>query len=168
MGLPVYEEMAEITLNCIVKEFPHNIFDITIDKNKNVLRLKDKIKEKMPNSFQNIDIIGIKVWFVQVRQDDNRLNQLSDPSVSVESVLGEKDVYEAQRVLNKIELFLKDININNDDIHVIVQGKEKWCSVCDAPFEDISLLKNHENDHLHLIVSGGILIPNLTCGDEDG
>jgi hypothetical protein len=65
----------------------------------------------MTNSFQNIDIIGI------------RLNQLSDLRVSVESVLGEKDVYEAQRVLHKIELFLKDININNDDIHVIVQGK---------------------------------------------
>ncbi|RIA99151.1 hypothetical protein C1645_731159 [Glomus cerebriforme] len=155
--------MVEITLNCIVKEFSHNIFDITIDKNKNVLRLKDKIKEKMLNSFQNIDIIGIKVWFVQVRQDDNRLNQLSVPSVSVESVLGEKDVYEAQRVLNKIELFLKDININNDYIHVIVQvlltnpGKEKWCSLVKGNKHEDDIYDDDDDEEPE----------NLTCGDED-
>ena len=123
MGLPVYEKMAEITLNCIVKEFPHNIFDITIDKNKNVLRLKDKIKEKMPNSFQNIDIISIKLWFVQLRQDDSRLKQLIRPLESVESVLDQNEIYEAQHILYKINDFLKDNDISNNKIHVIVQGK---------------------------------------------
>ncbi|CAI2164690.1 19496_t:CDS:2 [Funneliformis geosporum] len=82
-----------------------------------------------------------------VCQDDNRLNQLSDPHVSVESVLGEKDIYETQRVLHKIELFLKNININNDDVL-------KWYSD-----KDIDLLVIHEMGDLHYFLSGGILKP---------
>ncbi|GBB96105.1 hypothetical protein RclHR1_26840001 [Rhizophagus clarus] len=67
------------------------------------------------------------------------------PYSKLESVLGEKGIYEAQRVLHKIELFLKNININNNNIHAIVQGKEKWCSVCNKN------LGNHEMGDLHYI-----------------
>ncbi|CAI2177948.1 6731_t:CDS:2 [Funneliformis geosporum] len=100
--------MSEITLSCIVKEFTEAIFDITINRNKNILRFKDKIKEELQDSFQNIDIIG--------------------------------------RVLFKINDFLKNNDISNNKIYVIVQDKrkEKWCSLCEVSFENIDLLKDHK------------------------
>ncbi|CAB4480898.1 unnamed protein product [Rhizophagus irregularis] len=169
MGLHVYEEnsaspaeMTKITFNCIVKESPENIFNVTVNKKENVLDLKDAIKEKLLDTFRKVDTIGITVWFVEIEQDDKRLEQLKEEDKSVVDVFsGEKETCEAKQVLLPVEHFLKDFRNAGDSkfIHVIVQGIEKWCSTCDISFRDNDLLAYHEFDYNHIIHSGGISKP---------
>ncbi|PKY32535.1 hypothetical protein RhiirB3_532116 [Rhizophagus irregularis] len=154
MGLHMYKEMdGVITLNCIIKESPGVVFDITINKNKSILRLKDAIKEKLQDTFRNIDTIGIKLWKVQVAQEDSRLEQLRNPDVSVDNVLDKEEVNEIQRGTDKIGNLFE--NTDNNNIHVIVQGKENWCSVCGISFKNIALLEDHERNDAHHIVPLG-------------
>ncbi|CAB5295914.1 unnamed protein product [Rhizophagus irregularis] len=140
-----------ITLNCIIKESPGVVFDITINKNKSILRLKDAIKEKLQDTFRNIDTIGIKLWKVQVAQEDSRLEQLRNPDVSVDNVLDKEEVNEIQRGTDKIGNLFE--NTDNNNIHVIVQGKENWCSVCGISFKNIALLEDHERNDAHHILT---------------
>jgi hypothetical protein len=117
--------MSEVTLNCIVKESPDAVFKVAIDRKKDVVDLKDVIKEKLPVIFQNIDIIGIKVWFVEINQNDERLRQLKDDDKSIESVFEKIKPHEAYRELFPLEYYLSKLkNASNDKyIHVIVQGR---------------------------------------------
>jgi hypothetical protein len=46
MGLPMYEEMAEITLNCIVKEFSKKISILLLIRTKPFLGLRIRSKKK--------------------------------------------------------------------------------------------------------------------------
>ena len=68
MGLLMYGEniappagMSVITLNCIVKESPEAIFQVSISREKSVYKLKKVIKNALPDVFQNIDPIGIRL-----------------------------------------------------------------------------------------------------------
>lgn len=162
MGLPVYEEitapsaeMSKVTLNCIVKENPEVVVQVSIDRNKSVYMLKKAIKEEFQVAFKDIDAAGIKIWFAQIADDDERLRQLSDDDTSVESVFGTSETHEASQVMWKVEYFLSRFNMNDDAIHVIVQGREKWCSVCDRKYETNKLLKDHVlHDGIHYMLSG--------------
>ncbi|CAB4488491.1 uncharacterized protein OCT59_005073 [Rhizophagus irregularis] len=52
--------------------------------------------------------------------------------------------------------------LNDDDIHVIVQGKEKWCVVCDKTFES-------KNDHVNNdLTRHNILVDNKNITESSG
>jgi len=113
--------MSKITLNCIVKENPGSIFHVSIDRKKSVYTLKKTIKKELRHIFMDVDAVSIKLWFVQIGQDDTRLGDLVNNSV--EDVFEGTAVYEAQRETS-VENYLNHFkNTNDDDIHVIVHGR---------------------------------------------
>ena|SRR5437868_2745104 len=119
MGLPMYEEIMddEIILNCIVKESPGTIFQVSINEKKSIYKLKKEIKKELSDEFQNIDPIGIKLWSVQLCQNDSRLTQLRNYSASEVDNLGKEAQYSTLEVREYFNTKVRD------NIHVIVQGR---------------------------------------------
>src|ERR1044072_7881548 len=117
MVLPMYEEnsaspakMTDVTLNCIVKEKPEAVFQVSINRNASIDKFKEAIKEKLPSTFGNIDTIGIQVWFVQIAQNDTQLERLTYDIRPVGTVLGTTPSYEATRATSSVESQLAYIN----------------------------------------------------------
>lgn len=88
MGLPVYEEMAtpsiestKITLNGIIKELGlGSFFEVSIDKDQSIFKLKEEIYEKVQASLPNniVGGISIKLWSVRVPRNDSKIDQLKE------------------------------------------------------------------------------------------
>ncbi|CAB5393404.1 unnamed protein product [Rhizophagus irregularis] len=86
--------MPEITLNCIVRDKPTEVFQVSIDKNA--------------------------IWFVQVAQNDTRLAQFTYDMRPIGTILGTTPAYEVTQATRSVESHLEYINVDSDEIHVIV------------------------------------------------
>ncbi|PKC53052.1 hypothetical protein RhiirA1_480128 [Rhizophagus irregularis] len=136
---------------------------VSINKKKSIYKLKKEIKKELSDAFQNIDPIGIKLWSVQLRQNDSRLTQLRNYSASEVDNLGKEAQYSTFEVG---EYFNTNVR---DNIHVIVQGKENWCAVCDMPFKNGEILKKHGIlDETHKTLSGEKSKPAYYLGVDEG
>ena len=67
-----------ITLFCLVKGSTiANAFEVDIEKDKSISKLKEAIKEKNAQTFANIDAKDIKLWKVTISGDrDDQLRNL--------------------------------------------------------------------------------------------
>ncbi|CAG8580328.1 14230_t:CDS:2 [Funneliformis mosseae] len=122
--------------------------NISINKNKSILELKDAIKEKLQDTFWNIDTIDIKLWNMQIAQDDLRLD-----------VLNKEEVNEVQYVTDKIKKHFKDTDNNN--IHIIIQGKESGAleyqinNLDDEDEEDLESTFSNVISRNYLVIDNG-------------
>ena len=63
--------MSTITLSClVVGENPYeNAFEVDIEKDKSISKLKEAIKEKKQNDFAGVDADKLKLWKVEISGD---------------------------------------------------------------------------------------------------
>ena len=68
-----------ITLFCLVKgNTTANAFEVDIEKDKSISKLKEAIKTKNSQTFANVDAKDIKLWKVPISDDhDDQLRNLS-------------------------------------------------------------------------------------------
>jgi len=102
-----------ITLFCLVKgNTTANAFEVDIEKDKSISKLKEAIKEKNAQTFANVDAKDIKLWKVTIPGDqDNQLRNL---------ILQDSDELLAIR---KISKYFPDSPLE-EHIHVIVSPPE--------------------------------------------
>src|SRR5688572_27644741 len=61
-----------ITLFCLVKgNTTASTFEVDIEKDKSISKLKEAIKAKNPQTFANVDAKDIKLWKVPISDDHN-------------------------------------------------------------------------------------------------
>src|SRR5947209_10598322 len=102
-----------ITLFCLVKGSTiANAFEVDIEKDKSISKLKEAIKEKNAQTFANVDAKDIKLWKVTIPGDrDNQLRNL---------ILQDSDELLAIR---KISKYFED-SPPEEHIHVLVSPPE--------------------------------------------
>jgi hypothetical protein len=68
-----------ITLFCLVKgNTTASAFEVDIEKNKSISKLKEAIKAKNQNDFAGVDAVKLKLWKVEIRDDrDDILSNLT-------------------------------------------------------------------------------------------
>lgn len=116
----MYEEMTEITLNCVIKDNPiEKQFQIKIDKKEWICELREVIKKNQSDTFMS-GSLSIKLWQVDIDPDNKAvLEQVknADSDSIVESVS------EGTRIIDgfsKIENHFSNLDPNK--IHLVVQG----------------------------------------------
>ncbi|GES97918.1 hypothetical protein GLOIN_2v1571020 [Rhizophagus clarus] len=124
--------MSTITLSClVVDENPYeNVFEVDIDNNKTVNRLKDAIKENQKLFFDNIAPKELKLWKVDISlKEENKKLELVNTKINVnikKDLGGEKLL-----PLSKINKHFPS-QPTDEHIHIIVQRpvetKEVHCT----------------------------------------
>ena len=99
--------MDTITINCCVVG-THDTFSVEIDRNKNIIQLKDAIKEKKITEFYNVDSDKLNIWKVEIREI-GELNNL---------ILHNDDQLRGE--MRKISSYFTDEPLHNY-IHLIVR-----------------------------------------------
>ncbi|PKY58529.1 hypothetical protein RhiirA4_550090 [Rhizophagus irregularis] len=137
-------ESTKITLNGIIKELGlGSFFEVSIDKDQSIFKLKEEIYEKVQASLPNniVGGISIKLWSVRVPRNDSKIDQLKeDVNATVENVLGGVEVGSFHFVRDCFD------NLNSSEIHIVIQDLPIW-SVPHRLDEEIllcDLLTNHE------------------------
>ena len=77
--------MSTITLSClVVGENPYeNAFEVDIEINKSISKLRDAIKEKKQNDFANVDPDKLKLWKVDISLEENKKLGLVNTKINV-------------------------------------------------------------------------------------
>ncbi|RGB22868.1 hypothetical protein C1646_32222 [Rhizophagus diaphanus] len=78
--------MSTITLSClVVGENPYeNAFEVDIEINKSISKLRDAIKEKNTQAFANVDAKDIKLWKVDISlEKENKKLELVNTKINV-------------------------------------------------------------------------------------
>ena len=124
--------MSTITLSClVVGENPYeNVFEVDIDNNKTVNRLKDAIKEKKQNDFANVDADKLKLWKVDISlEEENKKLELVNTkiNVNIKDELGGVELLPLSKISKHFTSQPAD-----EHIHIIVQRpvetKEVHCT----------------------------------------
>ena len=124
--------MSIITLSCLViGENPYeNVFEVDIDNNKTVNRLKKAIKEEQPQTFTNVDSKDIKLWKVNIslKEPNEKLVVVNTKiNVNIKEDLGGEEL----PPLSKISKYFTSQPVD-EHIHIIVQRpvetKEVHCT----------------------------------------
>ncbi|KAK5797017.1 hypothetical protein F5H01DRAFT_373560 [Linnemannia elongata] len=101
-----------LTLFCLVDgEATSNAFPVKIESSKTIGDLKEFIKSKKTNDFQDVDADKLTLWRVSIHDDDD-----NDLPVLLDSVPVKKKL----RATNKLFMVF-DADLPEDTIHVIVQ-----------------------------------------------
>jgi hypothetical protein len=102
-----------ITLFCLVKgNTTASAFEVDIEKDKSISKLKEAIKAKNPQTFANVDAKDLKLWKVPISDDhDDQLRNLT---------LEDSDELLAIR---KISKYFPDLP-PEERIHVLVEPPE--------------------------------------------
>lgn len=79
LGLPVKKCSQSITLICLVKgNTSRNAFAVDIGSSKLISHLKEAIKVKKQNDFAGVDADNLKLWKVEISDDNsNKLRNIS-------------------------------------------------------------------------------------------
>ena len=123
--------MSTITLSCLVAgENPYeNAFEVDIDNNKKVNRLKKAIKEEKQNDFANIDADKLKLWKVDISLKEENEKLIANTKINVNIKNGLCGV--ELRSLSKISEHFPT-QPDDEHIHIIVQRpvetKEVHCT----------------------------------------
>ncbi|GES87269.1 hypothetical protein GLOIN_2v1571020 [Rhizophagus clarus] len=124
--------MSTITLSClVVGENPYeNVFEVDIDNNKTVNRLKDAIKENQKPFFDNIAPKELKLWKVDIslKEENKKLELVNTKiNVNIKEDLGGEEL----PPLSKISKYFPS-QPADEHIHIIVQRpvetKEVHCT----------------------------------------
>lgn len=112
--------MTTITLNCFLSgdDDPFDsdsTFQVEIDNTKHVTCLKEYIKDKIYPKFENVSITDIKLWKVNISQD----NETTIKGNSVKEFL--KDGEKLTPISKVCEYFPNQPD--DKRIHLIIQGK---------------------------------------------
>ncbi|CAG8784971.1 11539_t:CDS:1, partial [Dentiscutata erythropus] len=103
-----------ISLMCLIQgNSLTNAFEVDIEKNKTISKLKDAIKKKNARTFSNIDAKDIKLWKVEI--PDNRNDQLNNFSFH------DQDELLAMKKISKYFPF----TLPEEHVHVIVKLPRK-------------------------------------------
>ncbi|OAQ22287.1 hypothetical protein K457DRAFT_345756 [Linnemannia elongata AG-77] len=101
-----------LSLFCLVNgEATSNAFPVEIESTKTIGDLKELIKTKKTNDFQDVDADKLTLWRVSIPDDDD-----NDLPVLLDSVPEKKKLKATTRLLKVFDTELPD-----DTIHIIVQ-----------------------------------------------
>ncbi|GBB84356.1 hypothetical protein RclHR1_10980008 [Rhizophagus clarus] len=124
--------MSTITLSClVVGENPYeNAFEVDIEINKSISKLKDAIKEKNTQAFANVDAKDIKLWKVDISfEEENKKLELVNTkiNVNIKEELGGVELLPLSKISKHFSSQPAD-----EHIHIIVQRpvetKEVHCT----------------------------------------
>src|SRR6266496_2764371 len=127
--------MSTITLSClVVGENPYeNVFEVDIDNNKTVNRLKKAIKEEQLQTFANVDAKDLKLWKVDISlEKENKKLELVNTkiNVNIKEELGGEELPPLSKISKHFISQPAD-----EHIHIIVQRPVKTKEVhCTATY----------------------------------
>ncbi|POG68563.1 hypothetical protein GLOIN_2v1636630, partial [Rhizophagus irregularis DAOM 181602=DAOM 197198] len=124
--------MSTITLSClVVGENPYeNAFEVDIEINKSISKLKDAIKEKKAPEFDNFATDKLKLWKVDISfEEENKKLELVNTkiNVNIKDELGGEELPPLSKISKHFPSQPAD-----EHIHIIVQRpvetKEVHCT----------------------------------------
>ncbi|GES93552.1 hypothetical protein GLOIN_2v1844131 [Rhizophagus clarus] len=113
-----YEENFGMKLFCLVFGEPiEYAFAVKVDKHETISELKEIIKEKKPNTFNDVDANELILWKINISLDElSQITHKNGPSTDIKSTLNGEQLLP----LTKIDKAFPNEPVD-EHIHVIVQ-----------------------------------------------
>ncbi|CAG8690317.1 14486_t:CDS:2, partial [Funneliformis caledonium] len=116
MGLLMYQTM--VVLTCLTKGNRSSCtFDIEVDTNVKVNRLKELIRDDQKHTFAKFDTSQLILWKINI--SNNRANEIHD--LNLENDLNIEEMFGSEEIRKYFE------NVPNGSIHILVEQNVLCC-----------------------------------------